>query len=85
MASRLEQFQKRKQDLDAKIKVLQEKEVAKKSKDDDRRKFLIGETILRLIEDGELSQSWLDKALDQSLSRKNDRALFGLPEKNAEP
>ena len=79
MPSRLEQYQKRRQDLDSKIKAIEEKQTAKQSKAEERRKFLVGESILCLIERGEVSQDWLNKILDQQISRKNDRALFGLP------
>jgi hypothetical protein len=84
MSSRLEQFQKRKQILDAKIKALEEKDLAKQRKAQDRRKFLVGESILSLVERGDLSQDWLDQILEDTLVRKNDRALFGLPVKDAE-
>jgi hypothetical protein len=84
MSSRLEQFQKRKQILDAKIKALEEKDLAKQRKAQDRRKFLVGESLLSLVERGDLSQDWLDQILEDTLVRKNDRALFGLPVKDVE-
>lgn len=84
MPSRLEQFQKRRQDLDTKIKTLEEQEMAKQRKAEDRRKFLVGESILCLVNRSELSEDWLNKILNQELSRKNDRALFGLPAKDTE-
>jgi hypothetical protein len=78
MPSRLEQLQKKKQELESRIRAAQEKELAAQRRLGDRRKFLIGEVILRLVERGDLSQDWLSKMLDQELSRKNDRALFSL-------
>lgn len=84
MPSRLEQLQKKKQELESRIKAAQEKELAMQRRLADRRKFLIGEAVLRLVERGDLSQDWLSKTLNQELSRKNDRALFGLPSNDAD-
>lgn len=84
MSSRLEQLQKQKQELEAKIKATQEKETARQRKLDDRRKFIVGEVVLRLVERGLLSQEWLNKALDQELLRKSDRLLFDLPIRDAD-
>lgn len=53
---------------------------AKKRKDDTRRKILVGAFYLdKSKRDGTMKE--LVKTLDPYLKRKNDRKLFGLPEK----
>lgn len=84
MSSRLEQLQKKKQELESRIKATQAQELARQRKLNDRRKFLIGEAVLQLVERGDLSQDWLNKTPNQELSRKNDRALFGLPVRDSD-
>ena len=43
-----------------------------------RRKILIGAVILAKIERGEFDEKKLRAMLDSALTRKDDRALFGL-------
>jgi hypothetical protein len=47
-------------------------------REDTRRKILIGATILAKIERGEFEEKKLRAMLDDALTRKDDRALFGL-------
>jgi hypothetical protein len=47
-------------------------------REDTRRKILIGATILAKIERGEFDEKKLWAMLDEALSRKDDRELFGL-------
>lgn len=49
--------------------------------DDTRRKILVGATILAKVERGEWQQDKLNALLDTSLTRDDDRALFGLAPK----
>ena len=49
--------------------------------DDTRRKILVGATVLAKVERGEWPQDKLNALLDASLTRNDDRALFGLPAK----
>ena len=45
---------------------------------DTRRKILVGAIVLAKVEQGELDAGLLRGWLDQSLTRKDDRELFGL-------
>ena len=49
-------------------------------KDDTRRKILAGAIVLAKVEQGELDEKRFRQWLDQSLTRKDDRALFGISE-----
>ena len=69
--------------LDAKIKAIKEREAYQDRKNETRRKILSGAYILeKHRKEGTMYQ--LNKELDWFLTRKNDRALFGLHEKNLE-
>ncbi len=46
--------------------------------EDTRRKILVGAILLAKIEQGEFEQRRLKRWLDKALTRKDDRALFGL-------
>ena len=47
-------------------------------REDTRRKILIGAVLLAKIERGEFDEKKLRAMLDEALTRKDDRALFGL-------
>ena len=44
-----------------------------------RRKILVGAIVLSRVEQGRISESDLRGWLDEGLTRREDRALFGLP------
>ena len=46
-----------------------------------RRKILVGGIVLAKVEQGEMAGDLLRGWLDQALTRADDRALFGLPER----
>ena len=67
--------------LDAKIKAIKAREAYQDRKNETRRKILAGAYILEKHRKEETMHQ-LNKELDWFLTRKNDRALFGLPEKD---
>jgi hypothetical protein len=74
---KLKQEKAKKQKIEARKKAIESK--AKRSIET-RRKILVGAAILEKIERGEWSGDKLLALLDSSLTRANDRALFGLQE-----
>ena len=58
---------------------------AQARKDDTRRKILVGALVLARVEQGRFAESDLREWLDAALTRADDRALFGLPVRDAEP
>ena len=67
--------------LDTKIKAIKTREVYQERKNETRRKILAGAYILEKHRKEE-TMHLLNKELDWFLIRKNDRALFGLHEKD---
>lgn len=72
---KLEQLKMRQLRLENRLQFLAAKQARR---DETRRKILIGATILAKIERGEFDQKKLRAMLDEALTRKDDRALFGL-------
>jgi hypothetical protein len=72
---KLEQLKMRQVRLENRLHYLAAKQARR---DETRRKILIGATILTKIERGEFDQKKLEAMLDEALTRKDDRALFGL-------
>ena len=72
---KLEQLKVRQLRLENRLQFLAGKQARR---DETRRKILIGATILAKIERGEFAREKLDAMLDEALTRKDDRALFGL-------
>ena len=68
--------------LDTKIKAIKNREAYQERKNETRRKILAGAYILEKHRKEE-TMHLLNKELDWFLTRKNDRALFGLCEKVA--
>lgn len=78
----LEKLLKRKDQLDARIKVAQTKTQLQNRKNETRRKILTGAYILEKYSQ-ENRIDMLVKELDTFLSRPQDRSLFGLPPKDS--
>lgn len=78
--TRLKQLQAQKAMLEARKRAAEAK---RKRAEDTRRKILVGATILARVQRGEWSESKMLDLLDRELTRPEDRALFGLPEKSA--
>lgn len=76
--TRLKQLQVQKTLLEARKRTAEAK---RKRADDTRRKILLGATILAKVQRGEWPESKMLDLLDRELTRPEDRALFGLPEK----
>lgn len=72
---KLEQLKMRQLRLENRLQFLAAKQARR---DETRRKILIGATILAKIERGEFEEKKLRAMLDEALTRKDDRALFGL-------
>ena len=72
---KLEQLKVRQQRLENRIRYLASRQARR---DETRRKILIGAVILAKIERGEFDEKKLRAMLDSALTRKDDRALFGL-------
>lgn len=78
--TRLKQLQAQKAMLEARKRTAEAK---RKRVEDTRRKILLGAAILAKVQRGEWPESKMLSLLDRELSRPEDRALFGLPEKSA--
>ena len=76
LEAKLKQEKARKQQIEARKRAMESK---KKRGADTRRKILVGALILARVERGEWPQEKLLAMLDASLTREDDRALFGLP------
>ena len=74
---RLKKLRAQKQQLEARKRAEESK---RKRSDDTRRKILVGAAILAKVERGEWPQARLLEMMSKTLTRQDDRALFGLPE-----
>jgi hypothetical protein len=72
--TKLEKLNLKREQLNAQIQAI-------KSKEDTRRKVLIGGVVMKMLKTGEMPQERLTQILDKHLSQDADRALFELPEK----
>lgn len=77
----LEKLLQQQAKLDAKIKAIKSRESYQGRKNETRRKVLAGAYILEKHRKEE-TMHLLNKELDWFLTRKNDRSLFGLREKD---
>ena len=75
LEEKLRQLKERQQAVEARQRTLESR---RKRKDDTRRKILVGAIVLAKVEQGEFDSSQLRRWLDQSLTRSDDRGLFGL-------
>ena len=75
LEEKLSQLPAREQAVDARQRTLESR---RKRKDDTRRKILVGAIVLAKVEQGELDAGQLRRWLDQSLTRPDDRGLFGM-------
>lgn len=82
MPTRLEQMQKKRDQLNARIQAERAKHDKKKRKDDTRKKILIGAMVAKMVEDGQPIDihhpTDLTDLLDGYLVTKKDRELFEL-------
>ncbi|GAB6909409.1 hypothetical protein JCM12296A_52530 [Desulfosarcina cetonica] len=83
-SKKIDDLEKRIQQLKAQKSAEEAKLKKKKRADDTRKKILIGAFIMEKSEkEGTMGE--LVKQLDRFLVRKNDRVLFGLTEKQSPP
>lgn len=81
MTTKLEQVKKKQEQLRLQIQKEQQKESAKKRKEDTRRKILLGAMVLeRMDRESEYREQVINK-LDSYLTKERDRELFELGEK----
>ena len=74
----LKQAKAQKQKIDARKRAVESKQ---KRATETRKKILIGAAIQSMIERGQWTAENLQKIMDQTLIRDDDRALFNLPPK----
>jgi hypothetical protein len=84
MASRLEQLTQRRDQLNAQIQALKNREAHQARKQATRRKILVGAAVLDQVKRGEWPEDRLLAMLEGFLDKPLDRALFGLPPKPGE-
>lgn len=77
----VEKMKERRDKLTAQIKRQQAREKERQRKQDTRRKILIGSITQKMIERGEIQEETLYRYADKMLTRKNDRELFNLGDK----
>jgi len=84
---KLKKLQQKKEQIDARIKLIEAREKSKAKKDDTRRKILIGAMIMEQMEKSDESKKKVLSSLSGFLTRPLDRKLFGLPDtkKNEKP
>ena len=78
LETKLSQLKVRQQRAEARARALVSRRARK---DDTRRKILVGAILLAKIDQGEFENRTLRRWLDKALTRKDDRALFGLDQK----
>ncbi len=78
LEAKLKQAKARKQQLEARKRAAESK---KQRADDTRRKILVGAALLAKVEREEWPRARLLDMMDQTLTRPDDRALFGLDSK----
>ena len=76
LEEKLKQLKTRQARLEARKRALASRQ---ERKNDTRRKILLGATVMARVQHGEIDQATVNGWLDQSLTRPDDRALFGLP------
>ena len=79
--SKLETLKAKKEQIEARIKNLENKERLQQKKQDTRRKILIGAMVLEMVGKDHEAKKKINTQLDVFLTRPMDRELFGLSEK----
>lgn len=80
MGDKLKKLEERRAKIAAEIARIRGKEASQARKDDTRRKIILGGLVWGMVERGEVvNKNSLLAALNKSLSRPQDRALFDLP------
>jgi hypothetical protein len=79
LQERLKQLKLRQQRIDARKRAI---ETLRERKAETRRQFVVGSVILAKVQEGVMDPMQLRDWLDQTLTRRDDRALFHLPPKD---
>jgi hypothetical protein len=79
LQERLKQLKLRQQRVDARKRAI---ETMRERKAETRRQFVVGSVILAKVQEGAMDPMQLRDWLDQTLTRRDDRALFHLPPKD---
>jgi hypothetical protein len=79
LQERLKQLKLRQQRVDARKRAI---ETMRERKAETRRQFVVGSVILAKVQEGAMDPKQLRDWLDQTLTRRDDRALFHLPPKD---
>ena len=79
LQERLKQLKLRQQRVDARKRAI---ETMRERKAETRRQFVVGSVILAKVQEGAMDSMQLRDWLDQTLTRRDDRALFHLPPKD---
>jgi hypothetical protein len=82
LQNRLTQLKLRQQRSDARKQAL---EAQRERKLETRRRILVGALVIAKAKQGEIDPNQLRAWLDQALARTDDRALFNLPARVAQP
>jgi hypothetical protein len=82
LQERLKQLKLRQQRVDARKRAI---ETMRERKAETRRQFVVGSVILAKVQEGAMDPMQLRDWLDQTLTRRDDRALFHLPPKDDLP
>lgn len=75
LEARLKQVKEKRRRMEARKRAA---ESAKKRADDTRRKILVGAAILAKVERGDWPEEKMLAMMNETLTRNDDRALFGL-------
>jgi hypothetical protein len=79
LQERLKQLKLRQQRIDARKRAI---ETMRERKAETRRQFVVGSVILAKVQEGAMDPMQLREWLDETLTRKDDRALFRLTPKD---
>jgi len=75
LEAKLKQLKVKRQRKEARARTV---EARRSRREEMRRKFLVGAVVLARVEDGSLEETVLKRWLDPTVTKPEDRALFGL-------
>lgn len=75
LEAKLKQLKVQQQRKEARARTV---EARRSRREEMRRKFLVGAVVLARVEDGSLEETVLKRWLDPTVTKPEDRALFGL-------
>lgn len=82
LETRLKELKSRQQRISARQRAL---EARRNRKTDTRRKILVGAIVLAKVDAGEIDEKRFHQWVDEMLTRREDRELFGLPARPGAP